>query len=86
MAWTQMRCAECGGKNIEGYRTYTIKEGAQRTLYQGVLCGGSFSETKQTPLAHLKTPISGIVQALSALTEGVGINAATRLSGVSKHS
>src|SRR5215813_4194351 len=37
-------------------------------------------------LAHLKTPISVIVQVLSALTEGVGINAATRLYGVSKNS
>jgi len=49
-------------------------------------CGCSFSETKQTPLAHLKTPLSVIVQVLSALTEGVGINAATRLYGVSKNS
>jgi len=43
-------------------------------------------QTKQTPLAHLKTPLSVIVQVLSALTEGVGINAATRLYGVSKNS
>jgi len=37
-------------------------------------------------MARLKTPISVIVQVLSALTEGVGINAATRLYGVSKNS
>jgi hypothetical protein len=34
----------------------------------------------------LKTPISVIVQVIAALTEGVGINAATRLYGVSKNS
>jgi transposase len=34
----------------------------------------------------LKTPIALVVQVLSALTEGVGINAATRLYGVSKNS
>src|SRR5262249_30619985 len=39
-----------------------------------------------TPMAHLKAPVSVIVQVLSALTEGVGINAATRLYGVSKNS
>jgi hypothetical protein len=50
-------------------------------MYHGASCGSSFSETKQTPLAHLKTPISVIVQVLPALTEGVGINAATRLYG-----
>jgi len=37
-------------------------------------------------MAHLKTPIAVIVQVLSALTEGMGINAVTRLSGVSKNS
>ena len=49
-------------------------------------CERSFSETSQTPIAHLKTPIAIVVQVLSALTEGVGINAATRLYGVSKNS
>jgi len=37
-------------------------------------------------MAHLKTPISVIAQVLSALTEGMGINAVTRLYGVSKNS
>ena len=50
-------------------------------MYHCASCGCSFSETKHTPLAHLKTPLSVIVQVLSALTEGVGINAATRLYG-----
>ena len=45
-----------------------------------------FQKPSLLPLAHLKTPISVIVQVLSALTEGVGINAATRLYGVSKNS
>ena len=46
----------------------------------------AFSETSHTPLAHLKTPIALVVQVLAALTEGVGIHAATRLYGVSKNS
>jgi transposase-like protein len=86
MVLTQIRCVDCGSKHVAGERTYTIKDGAQRTLYHCASCGCSFSETKHTPLAHLKTPISVIVQVLSALTEGVGINAATRLYGVSKNS
>ena len=82
MTLTQIRCADCGGKNVDGYRTYTIKDGEQRTI---PLCLMWLLFQKQsTPLAHLKTPISVIVQVLSALTEGVGINAATRLYGVSK--
>ena len=46
----------------------------------------TFSETRHPPIAYLKTPIAIVVQVLTALTEGVGINAATRLYGVSKNS
>jgi transposase len=37
-------------------------------------------------MAQLKTPKSVIAQVLSALTAGMGINAVTRLYGVSKQS
>ena len=86
MTLTQIRCAQCGCKNIESYRTYTIRDGEQRTIYHCSSCDSAFSETRNTPIAQLKTPIAVIVQVLSALTEGVGINAATRLYGVSKNS
>jgi len=86
MTLTQMRCPYCHGKNVEEQRTYTMKCGVPRTLYHCSSCERSFSETRHTPIAHLKTPIAIVVQVLSALTEGVGINAATRLYGVSKKS
>ena len=86
MTLIQRRCPYCDGKNVEQQRTYTIKSGTPRTMYYCSACTRTFSETSHTPLAHLKTPISVIVQVLSALTEGVGINAATRLYGVSKNS
>src|SRR5215813_6938191 len=76
----------CNGKSIEAQRTYTIQCGETRTLYHCAPCARSFSETRHTPIAQLKTPIALVVQVLSALTEGVGINAATRLYGVSKKS
>jgi transposase-like protein len=86
MTLTPMRCADCGCKQVDGSRTYTLKDGEQRMIYHCSSCGSDFSETKNTPLAHLHTPISVIVQVLTALTEGLGINAATRLYGVSKNS
>ena len=55
-------------------------------MYHCSCCERAFSETRHTPLAHLKTPIALVVQVLTALTEGIGINAATRLYGVSKNS
>src|SRR6266853_4138539 len=86
MTLTQIRCAHCGCKNIESYRTYTIRDGEQRTLYHCSSCDRAFSATRNTPLAQLNTPLAVIVHVLSALTAGVCINAATRLSGVSKNS
>jgi transposase-like protein len=86
MTLTQIRCAYCGCKNVEGYRTYTIKDGEQRTMSHCASCDRTFSETKNTPIADLKTPLSVVVQVLAALTEGIGINAATRLYSVSTNS
>jgi transposase-like protein len=86
MTLTQRRCPYCDGKNVEQQRTYTIKSGTPRTMYHCASCPRTFSETRHTPLAQLKTPIALVVQVLAALTEGVGINAATRLYGVSTNS
>src|SRR5678816_3974487 len=73
-------------RDVKAQRTYAIKHGEQRTIYACASCGGTFSSTSNTPMARLKTPMSVMAQVLSALTEGVGINAATRLYGVSKNS
>ena len=86
MTLTYIRCPYCHGKTIEAQRTYTIQCGEPRTLYHCASCARTFSETRHTPIAHLKTPIALVVQVLAALTEGVGINAATRLYSVSKNS
>ncbi len=39
-------------------------------MYHCSSCDSAFSETRNTPIAQLKTPIAVIVQVLSALTEG----------------
>ena len=38
MPLTPIRCAHCGCKNIESYRTYTIRDGEQRTIYHCSSC------------------------------------------------
>jgi hypothetical protein len=83
MTLTQRRCPYCDGKNVAAQRTYTIQCGAPRTMYYCACCERVFSETNNPPLAHWKTPIALVGQVLAALIEGVGINAATRLYGVS---
>jgi len=68
MTLTHMRCPYCHGKNVEAQRTYTIQCGEPRTLYHCASCTRTFSETRHTPIAHLKTPLAIVVQVLAALT------------------
>jgi len=79
-------CPECGCQQIEAHKSYPVKAGGVRQLYYCPECKGYFSETPNTPLANLKTPLSRIVEILQALNEGLGVNAVCRVFGVSKNS
>src|SRR5215467_6172811 len=81
---TQRRCPYGGGKNVAAQRLYTSPCGAPRTMDHCSCWERAFSETRPTPLAPLQTPMARVVPVVAALTEGGGINAATRLYGVSQ--
>jgi actin-related protein len=55
---TLLYCSECGCQQIEAHKSYTVKAGGVRRLYYCPDCKGYFSETHNTPLANLKTPLS----------------------------
>lgn len=80
-----LRWGDCGGKEGEICRTSTLKQGEQRPLSYCSACDRSVSDTQNPPLAYWKTPLSVMVPVLSALTAGLGSNAAARLYGVSQH-
>ena len=82
----QLHCPTCNSKNFSRHTTYTIQSGEQRELYQCNDCHAYFSETKNTPLAKLRRPLSFIVVVLEAINEGMGINAACRTFHVGKNS
>jgi transposase-like protein len=93
---TPLYCSEWGCRQIEAHKSYPVKAGGVRRLYYCPDCQGYFSETPNTPLANLKTPLSRIaacaslhmmsVEIVQALTEGLGVNAVCRVFGVSKNS
>lgn len=83
---TPLYCPECGCQQIEAHKSYPVKAGGVRQLYYCPECKGYFSETPNTPLANLKTPLSRIIEILQALNEGLGVNAVCRVFGVSKSS
>lgn len=56
-----------------------------RQLYTCDDCGCCFSETRNTVIEGLRTPVSRIILILTALAEGTGVNAVTRIFSVGKN-
>ncbi len=79
MELLQKRCPGCRSTNVKAYKTYMTKNHGSRHLYRCDECGKVFSETKNTFLEGLKTPLSQVWQVLEARTEGMGLNAAARV-------
>lgn len=71
---------------IPDFKKYVIRSGEERQLYNRNDCNCLFSETKNTVLEGLRTPVSRITMILTALSEGMGINALTRTFSVGKNS
>lgn len=79
-------CPQCYTDNSTMHTTYTVQDGQIRHILHCCTCNNYFSETNGTPLAGLRTPLSRIQQILTAVHEGLGINAACRTFNVSKNS
>jgi len=82
----QLHCPECNAEDFDSYTTYTVGTGEQRQIYYCPDCGAYFSETKNTPLAGLRRPLSFIIRVLDALNDGMGINAVCRTFHTGKNS
>lgn len=85
MSLTDLYCPACDSADFKRHGGYSVQSGEVRTIFQCQECGHYFSETQNTPLAGLKTPISRIRQVLQAVNEGLGINAICRTFQVSKN-
>lgn len=68
---------------MPSFKKYVIRSREERQLYK---CNDCFSETRNTVLEELKTPVFRIITILTALSEGMGINATTRVFSVEKNS
>ena len=86
MRFSQGHCPECNSENFKRHTSYTLKKGEPREIFYCRDCETYFSETKNTPLARLKTPISRMALILEAINDGMGLNAACRTFHVGKNS
>ena len=74
----QIKCPTCHSAVLQSHTTYPTQHHGRRIIYKCDHCPVYFSETKNTLMAGLKTPVSVIWQVLKARTEGMGLNAAAR--------
>ena len=78
MELLRLKCPICHSSDIQYHSPYTTKNHGGRVIYKCENCPVYFSETKNTLMEGLKTPVSVIWQVLKARTEGMGLNAAAR--------
>jgi transposase-like protein len=85
MELLQIKCPICQSLVLRYHTAYATQYHGHRIIYKCASCPGYFSETKQTLMAGLKTPISVIWQVIKARTEGMGLNATARTFGKAKN-
>jgi len=78
MELLRRKCPVCHSADIHYHAPYATKNHGSRVIYKCDTCPAYFSETKNTLLEGLKTPVSVIWQVIKARTEGMGLNAAAR--------
>jgi len=78
MELLRLKCPGCRSSDIQYHSPYTTKNHGGRVIYKCATCPAYFSETKNTLMEGLKTPVSVIWHVLKARTEGMGFNAAAR--------
>jgi DNA-directed RNA polymerase subunit RPC12/RpoP len=85
MELLQIKCPTCHSAVLQAHTTYATQHHGRRILYQCANCPPYFSETKNTLMAGLKTPVSVIWPVVKARTEGRGFNAAARTFAKAKN-
>lgn len=85
MILQEIKCPECHTSEKKKHASYKVKSGEKRIIYHCKGCSKFFSETKNTPLAGLRTNIDTIIKVMHSLNEGMSINATGRIFNISKN-
>jgi len=65
MSLTTIYCHKCVSEQRELHTAYSVASGEKRKIRHCTACDNYFSETSNTPLADLRTPLSVIIQVLN---------------------
>ncbi|MDQ6952894.1 MAG: IS1 family transposase [Mariprofundaceae bacterium] len=85
MMLQEIRCPQCHALDKTKHMQYQVKSGEIRFIYACKGCHNHFSETKNTPLAGLRTNMDTIIKIMKSLNEGMSINATCRTFEVSRN-
>lgn len=85
MCLFQQTCPDCNSSKYSNYSTYETKCDGIRHLFKCDDCDYVFSETANTLLFNLKTPVSRIALVLKSRTEGLSFNATCRTFNLGTH-
>lgn len=79
------KCPQCNSQKLKVHTKYSTKNNGDRNLFKCKDCSKVFSETKNTFMEGLRTPASKIWKIIEARTEGLGLNAASRVFEISEN-
>jgi len=75
-------CPCCDSAKADVRTRYPTQNNGTHSIYHCRSCDIYFSDTFATPMAGLRTPLSRIIEALKARTEGQGLNATARIFAI----
>ena len=85
MLFSTKKCPSCFSSEAKAIYEYNTKCFGSRNMFKCENCLSTFSETKNTFLEGIRTPISIIWKAINARTEGLSLNATCRVFGIAKN-
>jgi len=72
---------KCGSEAFQKFGTY-LREGVKIQRFKCKSCGDVFSDTSARPLLNLRVPFDQALRVVGLLVEGMGIRAASRVTGL----
>lgn len=79
------KCPSCQCIEYKRHTSYKTQNYGERIIHRCIRCERYFSSSSNTFMAGLKKPLSTIITLIEARTEGVGLNATSRIFKISKN-
>jgi transposase-like protein len=79
-----LKCPDCGSSNTSVFKGYPTIHNGIRQLFLCKECNKCFSETRDTAMQNIKTPISKVAAALKIRSEGTTLRGTGRILGSNK--